>query len=64
MAENLRTRQVTYIARFWISLHRKSTAYDHITEKVPVLVRSPQSNPEPRARLVPGWETAWEYPVL
>ena len=58
MAENLRTRQVTYIADFGFPFrlrphHRKSTGSRPITAVKPC-----------RARLVPGWETAWEYPVL
>ena len=50
MAENLRTRQVTYIA----TILNFTFAYDHITEKVPVLVRSPQSNPVERGYYLDG----------
>ena len=61
MAENLRTRQVTYIARFWISLSPTTTSQKkyRFFKCRPITAVKPS-----RARLVPGWETAWEYPVL
>ena len=41
-----------------------SNVYGHTTLKIPVLVRSPKSSKQRRARLVLGWVTAWEYLVL